>query len=123
VTAAAADTYGKHPIAVCSIWRAYRYPIDSPLRKDIEVLFTEANLPERFSVSHGICEPWTALWSPEASRVLLAFRERAERWITDLKVRYQGCSIEARHGAGPESRVGSADPSSPGNVRLQGAMN
>jgi hypothetical protein len=42
-------------IAMCSFCKAYRFPIESRVWKDIESLFSEPNLPDVFSVSHGIC--------------------------------------------------------------------
>jgi hypothetical protein len=52
-----ADTF----IAMCSFCKNYRFPIESPLWKDIESLFTEPNLPDFFSVTHGICQPCLTL--------------------------------------------------------------
>ena len=48
-------------IAMCSFCKAYRFPTKSPLWKDIESLFTEPDLSEPFSITHGICEPCTGL--------------------------------------------------------------
>jgi hypothetical protein len=59
--APAADTL----VAMCSFCKAYRFPIESPLWKDIESLFVEPNLPNLFSVTHGLCEPCATLWLRE----------------------------------------------------------
>ena len=50
-------------VAMCSFCKAYRFPIESPHWKDIESLFVEPNLPELFSVTHGLCEPCASLWN------------------------------------------------------------
>jgi hypothetical protein len=50
-------------IAMCSWCKAYRFPIESPLLKDIESLFLEPNLPDFFSVTHGICDRCASLWT------------------------------------------------------------
>jgi hypothetical protein len=49
-------------IAMCSFCKAYRFPIESPLWKDIELLFREPHLPGLFSVTHGMCQPCATLW-------------------------------------------------------------
>jgi hypothetical protein len=52
-------------IAMCSFCKAYRFPIASPIWKDIESLFMEPHLPELFSVTHGMCEPCATSWLVE----------------------------------------------------------
>jgi len=59
--APAADTL----VAMCSFCKVYRFPIESPLWKDIESLFVEPNLPELFSITHSLCEHCAALWLRE----------------------------------------------------------
>ena len=58
----AADTL----VAMCSVCKTYRFPIKSPLWKDIELLFVEPNLPECFSVTHGLCQPCADLMFRES---------------------------------------------------------
>jgi hypothetical protein len=55
--APAADTL----VAMCCFCKAVRFPIESPLWKDLELLFWESNLPAHFSVTHGLCGPCAAI--------------------------------------------------------------
>jgi hypothetical protein len=43
-------------VAMCSFCKAYRFPIESRLWKGIESLFMVLELPDHFSVTHGICD-------------------------------------------------------------------
>jgi hypothetical protein len=43
-------------VAMCSICQRYRFPIASPVWKDLEGLLTETSLPHEFRFTHGICE-------------------------------------------------------------------
>jgi len=49
-------------IAMCSFCKSYRFPLQSSVWKDIEALLTEPDLPDLFSVTHGMCEPCATLW-------------------------------------------------------------
>jgi hypothetical protein len=43
-------------VAMCSFCKSFRFPVESREWKDIELLFSEAGLPEPFAVTHGMCE-------------------------------------------------------------------
>jgi hypothetical protein len=58
---ASADTF----VAMCSFCKSYRFPVESTAWKEIESLFEEPNLPDLFSITHGICEPCAAAWLRE----------------------------------------------------------
>jgi hypothetical protein len=52
-------------IAMCSFCKQYRFPVETENWKELDTLFVEPHLPDRFSVSHGICRPCTKLWYPD----------------------------------------------------------
>jgi hypothetical protein len=43
-------------VAVCSFCKNYRFPTSSRVWKELEDLMMEKELPEHFSLTHGICE-------------------------------------------------------------------
>ena len=49
-------------VAMCSFCKDYRFPVKSLRWNDIESLFIEPLLPDRFSVKHGICERCSKSW-------------------------------------------------------------
>ena len=53
-------------ISMCSFCKAYRFPADSKNWKDVDLIFMERNLPERFSVTHGMCESCATRWLRES---------------------------------------------------------
>ncbi len=50
-------------VAMCSFCKAYRFPVESPLWKDLELIFEERKIPDAFSVTHGLCPACEDLFS------------------------------------------------------------
>jgi hypothetical protein len=51
-------------VAMCSSCKSYRFPRASQKWKEIDCLFAEPDLPDRFSITHGICPACAELWYP-----------------------------------------------------------
>jgi hypothetical protein len=43
-------------VAICSFCQDYRFPVFSPLWKELEGLLLENDLPNQFRFTHGVCE-------------------------------------------------------------------
>jgi len=55
-------------VVMCSFCKQYRFPVESPMWKDLESLPLEPDLLESFSVTHGICETCAISWLSEGAR-------------------------------------------------------
>ena len=42
-------------VAICSFCQRYRFPLTSTIWKDLDYLLLEAELPDKFDFSHGLC--------------------------------------------------------------------
>ncbi len=59
------DYSSKHrnTAAMCSFCKRFRYPIDSPVWNPLNAILE--NVPEPFSISHGVCEECSKIFYPE----------------------------------------------------------